>query len=147
MKRGRRHRLHPGFTVIEMIVVVAIIGIMATLGLPNLIRVIHRAKLDGIVRETSVLMQRARSEAVRQSVPTVVRADFARNEVVAFADVDGVALGDPSDLIFNPIAGEPHRTTDYELGRYRLPNLVGFAHPSGDPAERIDGFTPLEQSS
>lgn len=142
MKRGRRHRLHPGFTVIEMIVVVAIIGIMATLGLPNLIRVIHRAKLDGIVRETSVLMKRARSEAVRQSVPTVVRADFARNEIVAFADVDGVALGDPSDLIFNPIAGEPHRTTDYELGRYRLPNLVGFAHPSADPAERIDGFTP-----
>jgi len=141
MLRGRRHRLHSGFTIIEMIVVVAIIGIMATIGLPNLVRMIHRAKLDGIVRETSVLMQRARSEAVRQNVPTVVRADFARNEVVAFADVDGVAAGDPSDMIFNPVAGEPHRTTDYELGRYRLPNLVGFAHPSGDPAERVDGFT------
>jgi len=124
-----------------MIVVVAIVGIMATLGLPNLIRVIHRAKLDGIVRETSVLMQRARSESVRQNVPTVVKFDFATNEVVAFADVDGVAAGDPSDLIYNPVAGERHRTTDYEIGRYRLPNLIQFQAPAADPDGPVRDFS------
>ncbi len=142
MHRGRRKRLHSGFTVIEMILVVAIIGIMATLGLPNLLRTLHRAKLEGIARETSVLMQMARSEAVRQNVPTVVRVDFTRNEVVAFADVDGPAAGSPSDMIYNPVAGEVHRTTDYEIGRYMLPNRVLFEAPSGDPDGPVKGFTP-----
>lgn len=141
MQRGRKHRRNRGFTVIEMIVVVAIIGIMATIGLPNLVRMIHRAKLDGIVRETSVLLQRARSESVRQNVPTVVRFDLVNNEIVAFADVDGVALGDPSDLIFNPIAGEPHRTTDYEIGRYQLPNLILFQAPAADPDGAVKDFS------
>ena len=133
MERSRRQRLRSGFTVIEMIVVVAVIGIMATIGIPNLIRVIHRAKIEGIARETSVLMQRARSESVRQNVPTVVRVDLARSEIVAFADVDGPALGDPPDSIFNPVVGEPHRTTDYELGRYTLPNNVLFQAPGAAP--------------
>ena len=142
MRRSSRRRLHSGFTVIEMIVVVAVIGIMATIGIPNLLRVIHRAKLEGIARETSSLMQRARSESVRQNVPTVVRFDFARSEVVAFADVDGPTVIDPPDMIFNPVAGQPHRATDYEIGRYGLPNNVLFVAPTGDPADRVEAFTP-----
>ena len=141
MQRRRRQGLRPGFTVIEMILVVAIIGIMATIGVPNLLRVIHRAKLEGIARETTVLMQRARSEAVRLNVPTVVRADLTRGEVVAFVDVDGPTILDAPDMLFNPVAGEPHRTTDFELGRFILPNQILFQAPTADPDGPIQGFT------
>jgi type II secretory pathway pseudopilin PulG len=126
-----------------MILVVAIIGIMATIGIPNLIRVVHRAKIEGIARETSVLMQRARSEAVKQNVSAVVRFDFTNNEVIAFADVDGPTVVDPPDSIFNPVAGQPHRATDYELGRYQLPNRVGFLAPTADADGPVKDFTPI----
>lgn len=141
MHRSSRRRLQSGFTVIEMIVIVAVIGIMATIGIPNLLRVIHRAKIEGIARETSTLMQRARSESVRQNVPTVVRFDLTRNEVVAFADVDGVAVATPPDMFYNPVAGEPHRTTDYEIGRYQLPENVLFQEPPADGLGPVKDFT------
>jgi type II secretory pathway pseudopilin PulG len=124
-----------------MIVIVAVIGIMATIGIPNLLRVIHRAKIEGIARETSTLMQRARSESVRQNVPTVVRFDLTRNEVVAFADVDGLAITDPPDMFYNPVAGQPHRTTDYEIGRYQLPENVLFQEPAADGLGPVKDFT------
>jgi len=141
MHRSNRQRPRSGFTLIEMIVIVAVIGIMATIGIPNLLRVVHRAKIEGIARETSSLMQRARSESVRQNVPTVVRFDLVRNEVVAFADVDGLTVVDPPDSIFNPVVGEPHRTTDYEIGRYQLPNLVSFQAPAADGDGPVKNFT------
>lgn len=144
MQRGRNRRLLSGFTAIEMILVVAIVGIMAAIVVPNLLRTIHRAKLEGITRETAALMQRARSEAVRQNVSTVVRPDLARNEVFAFADVDGVALGDPPDSIFNPVAGQPHRATDYEIGRFMLPSNILFEAPASDPDPvPISGFSTV----
>lgn len=145
MRIIRHHRRQRGFTLFELLIVIALISIMATMAAPNLLRLVQRSKLTGITQETSLLMRMARQHAIRHNSQTVVRADLTTNEVIAFVDVDGVALGDPSDGIFNPIAGRPHMTTDWEVARYRLPSRVNFEAPATDPllGGPVWEFTPV----
>ncbi len=141
MRPIRQHRSSRGFTLFELLVVIALISIMATMAAPNLLRLIQRSKLTGITQETSLLLRMARQDAIRYNTQTIVRINQATDEVIAFVDVDGVLLGDPPDGLFNPIAGQPHRTTDWEIARYRLPSRVTFDAPGADPLE--DGGGPV----
>ena len=141
MRSIRQKRSPGGFTIFELLIVVTIIGVRATRGPPNFLRLGQRSKLTGIAQETTILMRLARQYAIRYNTPAVVRADLVNGNVIAFVDVDGVALGDAPDSIFNPIAGQPHRATDFEIGRYALPSRVTFDGPPADPVA-VDGFLP-----
>lgn len=147
MRSIRRNRSHQGFTLFELLVVIALISIMATMSIPNFLRLMQRSKLTGITQETSLLIRMARDYAIRYNTDTVVRIDLNTDEVIAFVDIDGVLPGDISDGIFNPIAGQPHRTTDWELARYQLPNRVTFDAPAADPypggGNSVWEFTPI----
>ncbi len=88
-------------------------------------------------------MRTARQNAIRYNAQAVVRIDQTTEEVIAFVDVDGVNIGDPPDGIFNSIAGQPHRATDWEFSRQTLPNTVDFDAPAADPYSdgAISGFS------
>ena len=130
-----RQRVAAGFTVVEMLLVVTVIGIASVMAYPALQQFIHRNKILGIAQTTSTLMREARFEAIRRGVPCVVHADGATNEVIVFVDVDG-------DLTFNPDLTETtFRATDYELRRYNRPAGVTFTAPGAQPP--IFGFTGL----
>jgi len=127
LRKGPSQR---GFTLIEALVVVAIMGVILLLGLPSLFNYIRRAKVEGTVQGVANLMRLARLEAIKQGVPVVVRADFGQNLVTAFVDRN-------SNLTFDPTAGANPRATDREIGRVPLANGVffwGFQDPSG-PAD------------
>lgn len=145
MRTLRKKSAPRGFTLFELLIVIAIISIMATMVAPNFLRLVQRSKLTGMAQQTSVLMRVARQNAIRYNQPVVVRADLDDGFVVAFVDVDGVALGDIPDLIFNPIPGQQHRATDFEVARYILPNHVTFGAPAADPdgGDQVFGFTPV----
>lgn len=147
MRSNRRNRSRKGFTLFELLVVIALIGIMATMTIPNFLRLIQRSKLTGITQESSLLLRMARDYAIRYNTDTVVRIDTTTNEIIAFVDMDGVLIGDPVDRIFNPIAGQPHRATDWELARYPLPSRVTFDAPAADPypggGNPVWAFTPI----
>ena len=104
-----------GFTLLEVMVVVAVVGIIALMGLPALQNMILRAKHEGAARQISMLIHRAKMEAVKQSVPTVVTIDATAKTVTAFADVN-----DDGDFKFDPDAGvlERHRRGGVPLGRF-----------------------------
>lgn len=124
-----------GFTLLEALVVIAIIGIIVTLGFPAIQMFIHRSKIEGIARSTGMLMKEARFEAIKRGVPVVVRADKNSPEIIAYADVDG-------DLVFVHDATNPDDfATDYEIRRYRLPAGVTFTAPGAQP--KVYGFTDL----
>jgi prepilin-type N-terminal cleavage/methylation domain-containing protein len=116
-----------GFTLIEALVVVALLGIIMLIGLPSLLGLVQRSKMEGTVQGVANLMRLARFEAIKQGVPVIVRLDYANGVVTAFVDRD-------SNQRWNPTAGAKPRATDHEIGSVTLANGVSFwgvANPSG----------------
>lgn len=87
-----------GFTLIEMIIMLAILGIVMGLGLPALWQFIHRAKIEGFARDVATTFQAARLESVKRSRPAVVRADTLNQQIFSFIDLPDVNGEFNSDL-------------------------------------------------
>lgn len=142
MRTKSTRRSRKGFSIVEMLLVIAIVGILAAMGIPWIINVVQKTKMEGLLSKTGFLFHLAKSESIKQNFNTVVRFDLANRQVVSFADVNGPLLGTPSDGVFNPIAGEPDRTTDYQLAVFDLPNSINFSAPGAQ--ELIDSFTTVD---
>lgn len=145
MNSAIRSQRSSGFTVVEMLVGVAVIGVLAVLGVPLVLKTIQTAKMNSIGLDGNVITRRAKTEAVKLNVPAVVRADLGTNELVAFLDVHGPTQADPPDGVFLAVDGVPTNTTDRELARMPLPAGVTFQAPPDElPMPKvIDGFTTV----
>ncbi len=136
--RGRRvdNNAGRGFTLVELVLIVALVGVISGLAFPALQNLIYRTKLEGFTRSCAVLLKRARLEAVQRGVPCVVRLDLDSGEIIAWADVDGNETFeiDPDETDW--------RMTDYEIRRHPLPRGVAFSAPEGQQA--VDGLTEFE---
>ncbi len=142
MTRFLRRRRASGFTIIEAVLVVAIVGIAAALLIPAMGEMIRVTKMTGVTRENATLLRKCRYEAIKRGVPCRVRLDPATtSELFAFADVHGAALTDPPDGLFNDIAGQPRGATDYEVHRQRLPAGIAFEFAAVTGLASVDGFT------
>jgi prepilin-type N-terminal cleavage/methylation domain-containing protein len=127
-----RARSSAGFTLIEGVIVVAVLGITAALGIPAMLEIMWRNKVQLATRETIVQMQEARFRSIREGEPFGVFADFANNRLVTFHHVDVANPADPTD----PANSEQLRFFD-------LPGGIVFQGPAdADPngAGAIEGF-------
>ena|SRR5688500_3963949 len=75
---GRR----PGFTMIELLLVMTIIGTVATMAVPPMVSSQNKLRLDAAVQQLTLDLAHARSEAMnRNQTVTVTRTDANRYTV------------------------------------------------------------------
>ena len=124
--RGRR-----GFTLIEMLVVLALLMILMLLGMPSLFTAMRQAKLRGIAQETATLMRQARLDAVKSSAQAVVRivppAPGQLGRVEAFSDANSDGLWSAGESV---------------IGTLELPTGITFlAPPNLTDKDSVEGLT------
>lgn len=132
-----RARRQGGFTLVELLVVLAIAGIVMGAAMPAIYNAILRNQTEGAVREAASLLQRVRLEAIRSNRTGIVLLDPANRQLVAFVDVDG-------DRAFNPDPTATPRTADFEVARLPLPASIEFRDEGDQRGQQsVDGFTAV----
>jgi type IV fimbrial biogenesis protein FimT len=98
----RQAKRRAGITLIEMMVVVAILAILVALAAPNLSELFIRNRLDTAANEFMTALNFARSEAIKRGVPVTVRRvsstskDWTQGWEI-FVDINGNGSRDAAD--------------------------------------------------
>ncbi len=88
-----------GFTLLELLTVLAVLGVVLTLGVPALVHATSRLRVNLAASEAAAALQRARLLAVRSNAHVAVRFEATANGPVTWAlyadgDGDGVRWRD-----------------------------------------------------
>lgn len=114
MKTNRSGR---GFTLIETLIILAIMMALAAFTLPEFFAIMNRSKLEGAARQTATLMRAARLEAIKQSCYGVVMIEPVDTDMImGFVDNDRDGLYEPDNV-------PPERM----IGRVQLPARIHFS--------------------
>lgn len=128
-----------GFTLLEALVVVAIVVIIAALGFPALQLMLVRSKLTGSAREISIQLGSARVAAMRLGRNVVVRPEYGVQALVSFVDENGDFVHDDGEdeLATLPVPGSGGNRGVYLMG----PD--GIAGTALAPAQSVEGLTQV----
>jgi type IV fimbrial biogenesis protein FimT len=79
-------RKKSGFTIIELMVIIAIISILATVAIPNFFQWRPKRQLSAATKDVFAAMQYARSRALKDNVSVGLLFDKANEEYTVFLD-------------------------------------------------------------
>jgi len=122
-----------GFSLVEMLLVMVLLGLLVTFGLYRFGTTMKMLRLEGASRDISDVLNRARAEAIKLHVPTVVEYDFPNGRFWAFTDHDHDLSYKCPGMIACP---GPYRTDEYIFVEYDFPSKAGVPSETllwGDP--------------
>ena len=93
-------RRNTGFTLMELMIVIAVIGILVGIAVPGIIGWLPNYRLRAATRDLQSVMQRSRLRAIKENTRVVMLFDTGNDEYVAFVD-DGEGGGIANDNIQN----------------------------------------------
>lgn len=107
-------RKQGGFTIIELMVIIAIVGILAAIAVPSLSESLARRRLEGVANELSADLQYTKSQAasINTSVSLVTTAHgyTVSNSATTFKTIDldsKFTLTSPLTVTFEPYRDLP----------------------------------------
>lgn len=118
-------RTNAGFTLIELMITILILGLVAALALPTYGRFMQDWKLSGEADQFASAMRTARSSAVMKNIDAVFNFDMNTNTYFYFEDENGNGVRDHGEYrsdnfqLFNGIviAGHTLSTRTLTFGR------------------------------
>lgn len=125
-----------GFTLVEMMVIISIIGLVMAIGTPQLIRFLRHFQARDAAQIVAGVLRQARSRAIHEKNNYVVFFDLANSSLLLLDD-DGGGNGNPGDPQFNPVNRGNGKIDDGErtFGPYRLPDRQVFGLIAGSMDE------------
>jgi general secretion pathway protein H len=111
--RAERDTGEQGFALIEMLCVLAIIGLLAAIILPAIPRATTRARLESYAVETAALLKADRNVALRRQIPVATLIDAEARSIRS--GVTGRVIRLPNDVSLNAMLAS--RCADRSAGR------------------------------
>jgi general secretion pathway protein H len=111
--RAERDSGEQGFALIEMLCVLAIIGLLAAIILPAIPRATTRAKLESYAVQTAALLKADRNAALRRQIQVTTQVDAETRSIRS--GVTGRVIRLPNDVSLNAMLAQ--RCADRSAGR------------------------------
>lgn len=85
---NKRERKNKGFTLIELMIVISILGLIIVMSLPNYSRFIQGWKLNGEAQQFTSVLRTARSTAIMKNIDVVFTFNNKTNTYSYFEDAN-----------------------------------------------------------
>lgn len=132
-------RKQKGFSLVEMLVVVAIIMVLSAMAAPTLLRSIRRYQTETSVRSVANILSRARYEAINrnQRIPTLFRTPVQATEGARYGiDINRngtLDAGEPFIILNRQVTFYFNNTTPIAWGTFQFPDYNIVTAPSAPP--------------
>lgn len=141
----RRHPNCRGFTLIELMVTIALIAILASLAAPNIQQFVSRSTIRAVSNDFSLAMQRARTEAINRKECVVMCMSSTASSASPTCTNSGSNWG-VGWIVFRfpacttpsgDYAGLPASNADIILARESVNDRYQLVSPGGSPVRAV----------